>query len=513
MDAPRAAEGAGGRSELWPSLVVFLLAALGFGLYGNQGRLNHDDAIYFYGGQEVLRGVPPYVGIFEHKAPLSQLSCAVGVGVARLLGTDDLLTTRWMSLFSAAGTLALLYRLSVRLFGSRAQGLVSAAAMLACWGYGIFAFSATQPKLLVILFEVGCLLATVERRWLWAGLWGGLAGWTWQPLALFGLAAVGVAAVQEERGRRLPAAGRVLAGLLVPSVGLVAYYAYHGALRDMLDGALLFNVRYLQIPTTPLEHLFIMYKAVVFVKMGFSIVLGLFMLLLLYPWRYRRAGGLRALARDRFLIVLVTFPLPFAWSLVDFQGYPDFFVFLPYALLGYGWLVGAGVGQAADVIGLRGLTREALVAAPAALLWTVSSLAYHLFHESALQRQRDDARALVEAYGADARLLAIGHPELLVLLHRRNPTRFAFIMRGIREYIDDHEPGGFAGWLRSLDESGADVIVLDEDYAAQLGPFRPAWEAWVAGLERRERFGRWQVFVPAEGAPGAPDAQSSPPPK
>lgn len=441
--------------------------------------------------------MPPYLGVFEHKAPLSQLSCAVGVGLAHVLGTDDLLTTRWLSLFSAAATLALTYRLSVRLFGSRAQGFMTAAGWLACWGYGIFAFSATQPKLLVILFQVGCLLATVERRWFAAGLWGGLAGWTWQPLALFGLAAMGVAAVQSERGRRLGAAGRVLAGLLVPTVGLLAYYAYHGALGDMLDGALLFNIVYLEIPTTPLEHLLIMYKAVLFVRMGFSIVLGLFMTVLLYPWRLRHAGGLRALARDPFLIVLLTFPMPCAWSLIDFQGYPDFFVFMPYALLGFGWLVAGGMRAVAELMRLTGRRREALIAAPAVVFTGVSSLAYHLFPETALRQQRADAQALVDAYGADARLLAIGHPELLVLLHKRNPTRFTFIMRGIREYIDDKEPGGFEGWLRSLDASGAEVIVLDEDYAEHLGPFREPWEKWVASLERRERFGRWQVFVPA----------------
>lgn len=496
----------GGRSELVASLLVFAVAAFCYGLYGNQGRLYHDDAIYFYGGQEAARGVPPYLGIFEHKAPLGQLVFALPAWLAGILGTDDLLAARWMSLLAAAATLALLHRLAVALFGSRAQGFVTAAGMIACWGYGIYAFSGTRPKLFTVLFQVAMLLATVRGRWFRAGLWGGLAGWTWQPTALFGLLAVPVAGLAAAEGRRLAAAGRVLAGLLVPTVGLLAYYAAHGAVGDLLDGALLFNVQYLDQPATPRQNLFAMYKVVTFTKMGFSVALGLLAVLCLYPWRLRAAGGLRGLARDPFLIVLLTFPLPFAWSLLDFQSYPDFFVFLPYALLGFGWLVAMGMEGVASRIGLAGAARTALVSSPALLLALLGGYGYHRFPQPRLAQQREEARALLEACGGpDARLVVIGHPELLVLLGRTNPTRYGFIMRGIREYIDDHEPGGFAGWLRSLDEARPDAYVLDERYGDQLGPFAPAWREWIAGLERGERFGRWRVFLPRaspEGAPG-----------
>ena len=36
---------------------------------------------------------------------------------------------------------------------------------------------------------------------------------------------------------------------------------------------------------------------------------------------------------------LLSFLAPVIWSVLDFQGYPDFFVFLPYFAISFAWMV------------------------------------------------------------------------------------------------------------------------------------------------------------------------------
>ena len=72
------------------SLLVFVLAALVYGLYGFKGRLKIDDAIYLYSGQQMARGIPPYVSIFDHKGPASPMLAGLGVSTSNLLHIDDI---------------------------------------------------------------------------------------------------------------------------------------------------------------------------------------------------------------------------------------------------------------------------------------------------------------------------------------------------------------------------------------------------------------------------------------
>ena len=93
----------------------------------------------------------------------------------------------------------------------------------------------------------------------------------------------------------------------------------------------------------------------------------------------------------------------------------------------------------------------------------------------------------------------IGAPEALVLLDRSNVTRYGFIMRGIRHYIDAHEPGGFRGWLQAISDAKPDVLIVDENYPRRLRELAPDWHDWLAGYRRRpEKAGNWSIYLPAE---------------
>ena len=66
-------------------LVIFLLH--GFG-----GTLTRDLALYSYSGQQLVEGVPPYVSVLNRAGPLAHMVPGGGAAIARLIGTDDLLT-------------------------------------------------------------------------------------------------------------------------------------------------------------------------------------------------------------------------------------------------------------------------------------------------------------------------------------------------------------------------------------------------------------------------------------
>src|SRR3712207_9105294 len=71
----------------------------------------------------------------------------------------------------------------------------------------------------------------------------------------------------------------------------------------------------------------------------------------LYPPRGPARLSLGNVAtRETFAPVLLSLPFPVIWSMMDFQGYPDFFVFIPYVAIGFGGvlLFGAGLGVGGD---------------------------------------------------------------------------------------------------------------------------------------------------------------------
>jgi len=107
-------------------------------------------------------------------------------------------------------------------------------------------------------------------------------------------------------------------------------------------------------------------------------------------------------------------------------------------------------------------------------------------------------RVVIEAFGDQRRALAafeeqhagqrigtVGAPQVLVLLGLRNPTRYGFMMRGIANHVEARFPGGFDGWLASLDRD-LDVLLTTEMAAREMGRFSERWTAW---LERHYRRG------------------------
>jgi hypothetical protein len=158
-------------------------------------------------------------------------------------------------------------------------------------------------------------------------------------------------------------------------------------------------------------------------------------------------GEWRAALRTPLIwIVLPTFTGLVAFSLTDFQGYPDLFPLLPYAALGIG-----GTVTALGRLRLHPVATAGALAVTALLV----VLSWHWYDTAP-----DNNRGLVaqRAYGADlnrllgphATLYSLGDPRPFVLSDRRSPSRFIYMGSGVGDWVVEHTPGGLSGWAAGI---------------------------------------------------------------
>jgi len=481
-------------------LLILALAAFVYGLYGFDGVLLRDYSIYLYSGQRMAEGVPPYVSVFDHKGPFSPMLAGLGVTLSQLLSWDDVYTVRLV--FYAAGCLAVLavYLLGKSVFRSQTAGFFSALTFLGFYAYAQAASSGPEPKTPMVLFEALCLLFATQKRWFWSGLFGSLALLVWQPMAAFAVVTF-VLAVTQPRGERYGAALRAMAGIAAPLLPTIAYFYYHGALRDFLDGFVLFNVLYLVRGGTPLtsqlsgaaSSIILPYSTMVV-----PILIGLIMILRLYflrPFQYR------------FAPILLSFPAPVLWSLRDFQLADDFYVFLPYAAIGFGFFLSSAIRRTKTPRLLTALFGAILLTIALANTWDqVSAGAAHrlLGTNIDLNAQREGALEIEERFGEDVKLASINSPQILVLLHRENPNRYLWVTAGVDNEIEAKTPGGFEGWLQELEASDPDAISFFGEGQTLLPSHHLSTEhyqeldRWLDRRYHAEKVGPWWLFVKKE---------------
>jgi hypothetical protein len=479
-----------------------------YALLGLDGILRRDPGLYLYAGQRLADGVPPYRSIFDVKTPLTSFVAAAGVATGRALGIDELRAARAAFVPFGAGANAALYLLGRRLLRDRWGGLFAAFLCLPLWGLAVQTVAGPQPKLLVFCFAVLFLLAAVERRWLAAGVAGGLAVLTWQPAGLLLLAGALLALL----ARSPPALLRLALGVALPVAPMLGYFALAGALGPFLDGVLWVHVLgYYEPGVAPTR---VAYRVVRALEGGFSgmgpvLVVGLAACAIesaarTVRSRRRAAPGadgpsdLRARApgdRDWWPVALVLFPF-LAFTGFDFQRYPDLFPLLPFAALGFARL--ASLGQRATG---RALGERARLAAGALL---VAGLAAWGVVETRSPRirswapQRETARRLLAGLPVNARVLALDAPAFPVLAGLVQPTRHLVLNRHTVDYIDRTEPGGFDGWIEQLDALDPALVVMGRPKGEHV-------ERLSAWLERDwepygDHLGRWTFWVRPDAA-------------
>jgi hypothetical protein len=422
--------------RLLGAAVSAAVAAVLFGRFGIDGALSRDEAVYAYGGQQLVHGVPFYASIFDQKTP----------GAAYLAGLGDALGgldgIRIAFFVCACLTVVAVYLLGLDLWGSAGAALAGAVVFASFQGWAADALAGPDAKTPGILLAVLSLLLVRRRRWFWAGFCGALAFLFWQPLLVY----LGVALVVARRRA-------VLLGAAIPLAVTVVYFAATGALGDFVQAAFAFPVEGLhRTPETigqRLGHI----AAVVHAHYDAVLV-----------WAGLALFAVLAAVR-RWWAVLASLAAIAAFSALDFQGYPDVYPLLPYAALGIGGAVAiAGRARPVAVAGLIALV---------AVSWT------QFAPDDTLLAQRAEAAALQRMLEPGQTLYALGDPTPLVLTGRRNASRYVFLGSGVGAWDDAHTPDGVIGSLHRDDPA---VVVL---------------HGWRSALERRVATWLHAEYVPA----------------
>jgi hypothetical protein len=177
-------------SAVTGGLAVMIIAVLLFTRFGIHGALSRDEAIYAYGGQQLVRGVPPYTSIFDPKAPLATLLAGLGAGLGKLFGDPELIGIRVVFFVLAVLAVLAIYLLALQLWRSIAGAVVAAVVFASFYRFAADALGGPDAKTAAMFPIVMCMYFAVRRQWFRAGLFGGIGVVAWQPLISFVLVAV-----------------------------------------------------------------------------------------------------------------------------------------------------------------------------------------------------------------------------------------------------------------------------------------------------------------------------------
>ncbi len=486
------------RKPMLCAVLVAVITAIIYGQYGSDGSLLRDDSLYLYSAQQLLDGTPPYVSIFDHKGPMGVFFDAAGLALGRALGIDEIEAVRRLAwLFCSAGT-GLLFLLARRLLGSTGAALFAAAAFASFWGFGVTAISGPRPKTWSTILQIAAIYFTVEKRWFSAGLVGSLACLTWQPLAILPAASTLLAILHPGPVTRRSAILRLFAGGAIPLLATTLFFASHRAIGPWIEGMVVFNLEHLGRAERSIAAHFARIMRTMhegFLWATYPILIGLAAAVAESARAVLTAGrGWDRLDSPWTPILLTVLP-PIAWTMRDYQYFPDIFVFLPFVALGLGKLcLLAWQGAGERVPGARWAAMLLLVG-----VWTVSALAYRsedvaTFNRrhGELPKQRELARQIKERAEGHGSIVVVGAPEFNVLSKTHNPNRYGFMRRDIARYIDLHEPGGHAGWVAAIEEENPAVIVRENLTMVLFGGHLR--ELLQKKYGRPEKIATWRVY-------------------
>lgn len=450
------------RLDPWGPLFA-LAGTVIFLLHGFGGTLTRDLALYAYSGQQFAEGEPPYVSVLNRAGPLAHIVPGLGAAVARVVGTDDLITQRALMMVLSVAAVWLMYVVGRDAFESRLAGATTATSLLLLQGFVTYATGGPREKTTMMLLVVCTMLAVTHRRWAWAGASVALATLTWQPVFVAG-AAMTVAATLALPGRRIPGALlRFAVGGIVPTALVCGYFLAVGAFRDFLDGFYLINAEYTD-QSGLREFLGNELQEVVdaFDWSLWVLLAGLAASMLLALLRVR---GLDR--TDPRQVAVVAFGAATAasilWSFRVFNGWADAVFVFPMAAAGLGGLV---------LLLARRLPSVATV--PAAATFAVvglvaSGVTSATTRQDNLEPLRDVTEALLAAGGPGASVQSVGAPQPLVFGNLRNPIRDQMFIAGLQDYLDENRPGGLAAIGEQIGEDEPTFVTMDH----------PSWYPWA----------------------------------
>ncbi len=205
-----------------------------------------DAAVFSHVGEQLLRGVPPYLGAWDHKPPGIYIASA---GARALLGWLGPWTADWLlSVAATAGIGMAVARVLAR------SGVTGWAQALAAVGAVVFAGQyllalgggLTEP---LAAFVLSCALLLAVESWTRpraVGIGALVAIGLLQSLQVLpaGLVVIGLIVLHRPPSARLRAKGFVLLGFAAPLVVVAAWLVLSGALPAALDAIVGYSAAY-----------------------------------------------------------------------------------------------------------------------------------------------------------------------------------------------------------------------------------------------------------------------------
>ena len=496
------------RAAVGGAVVSTLAAVALFTRFSINQRLWRDEAIYVYGAQRFARGVPPYVSIFDPKAPLATMLAGGAAAVARLFGVNEIHAIRLEFFVFSCLTALAIYLLAKRLFRSVPAAVLAAVVFASFPIFAQDAIGGPDAKTPAILAMVVAALLLIERRWFWAGVATALATLVWQPLFIFPIAALVLPAVLTPKDKRRRAVGVAFAGIAIPVALVGIYFLAAGAFGKFVEATLVFpltgNKRVpfsLHERVTHMTHVVrLAYGTLETALFGIGLLalVAIAVAVLVRGRRERR----KTVRRPLVSVVMFTFVGVLGFLVYyDFQGPEDTLALTPYAALGIGGVVAVAIRLLRDRPQAVRAT-VAVVLASAAALFGNSWVAFdHRWTNNHLLLNEYSAACGVERIlSNDGVLYALGDPTPLVLTRRVNPDRYIYLEENVSGWKIQHTKGGFDGWVSQIEAANPSVIVL-QFWSADVNERRMTRALGQLGYVS-SYLGPWHLYV-------TPTAQAS----
>jgi hypothetical protein len=430
---------------------------------------SEDAGVFFYAARELLSGGTPYLNVWDHKPPLIYLIDAVGLAIAGPAGV-------WlMQILALAGAALLSLRAMARAFG-----LLPAT-------FGTLAWLVASPRLFlkdeqqtsyVEFFVLPLQLASLaivaarpdlrfaRREALGLGALAALA-LLLKPTLVGVWIAIAVVALWRERTRALPAVMFMAIGGTAVLALFAAFFVARGALSDLLEQALRYNLAYAAFAPF-VERLGAIPEGLRLISPSGLAPLAL----TAAAWAVVR----RNMAPAVLAVALVALPLEL---LLATSGRAYHYYFLP-------WLAVMGVlaAYAASEVLRRIDGRRALVLI-AAVVVLMSIQPARLVTRLAATPDDGSSRAAAAAIVArtlpsDRVLIWGARAEVLVLADRRSATRFIYQYAPLatRGYST---PAAIDAFLQEL-ERDRPALIVDASTASFVTPplDRDGLRTWVS---------------------------------
>ncbi len=466
-------------------IVVLLILVEGLWVFAyvpTQAAIRGDPSFRLYEAQQILLGRPPYGTVIAIKGPLTGLLLAAGMVSGRIFGLPDFAGGRLGLLPCTLALAPLAFALAWAAlrhepWQGRASlflaGIGASVAVISLAPVAALTARGPEPKLLVALWGCASLWAAARRRWFVAGLAATLAALAWQPSGLFAIG-VFLGALLQGGEKKSIAAGRVLLGMLVPVVPVVAYFLLTDALPAAIRQVLLYQFSFgrTAVGGNMLATMVGNAKSIrVAVAEGFDLhawvvgfgMLGWVVWAFIAPFCRRSGSSIATAFRQPLRLPGLIAGLGLGvFSLLDFQSYRDLLPFLPFWCLGFGWIIGrlSDFGQPL-LRSWKGwhLGRvTAVVIVAAAVLLGAPGRRHLTFEGVADSEEQREVTRLHEALGGAEPIQYIGCLAPLILEHKTNPMPFVMINDKHRN-ITDRELGDHAFLARELARLGVAAVV------------------------------------------------------